>query len=521
MKSLKGPVKVIIKSKVMQSFKEYLSNHQNDNDVKFGEISKELVLLPKYWDNLNHNEFSLPPILTPVFAEHAKTNDLRAYECEILTDLEDELRSNNESTKSISYNLECNFNQSFLENLASGKGESVDILKMIISELFSSKVFDSYSDNDSTIIINSGMTMWFTKKAFIDDVKKILSNHNESEDTVFHTDQLVLVWNKLLSLLKTKGEVESDHSKELDTFWYDEELKADPSDNFPFLQIRVMLVDAKNENKKYKYKVISSMDQIRIKSSIKITFKQLDNLPKTKNILLESQIFESLYTKEILKIKEFYQKSDFICDKNGNSGGKWDLKNDYMMLHGQKGTGKTFFILNIFPKIFRNWDIEYIDLNRMMLMSSNFSNMEATIKYLSSIFLSNYDSKLKKIYIIDHLDWALPKEDPNEMSSASQKIRQNQLLMFFTDLIDSKKYWLLFIGRHYQNIHSDLATIGRIDNFVQISPPDFKKRKIAFEEIIKSSYNPKSVFDKNLSEIEEKLNERLLNHYGIVLSYLN
>mmetsp|Transcript_586 Transcript_586/g.504 ORF Transcript_586/g.504 Transcript_586/m.504 type:complete len:103 (+) Transcript_586:150-458(+) len=102
------------------------------------------------------------------------------------------------------------------------------------------------------------------------------------------------------------------------------------------------------------------------------------------------------------------------------------------------------------------------------------------------------------------------------MESASKRIRQNQLLMFFLDLIDSKKYCLLFIGRHYQSIHSDLASISRIDHFVQISPPDFKKRKQAFEEIIKESYNPKNALDTPTSEFASKHNAKLLAHFDKV-----
>lgn len=125
-------------------------------------------------------------------------------------------------------------------------------------------------------------------------------------------------------------------------------------------------------------------------------------------------------------------------------------------------------------------------MNRMMLVSGGFSDMESTIQYLSSIFLTNQDSSLKKIYVIDHLDCALPQEDANEMTPATKRIKQNRLLMFFIDLIDSKKYCLFFIGRHYQNIHSELASVSRIDNFIQITPPDFKKRKLAFKSIIQS-----------------------------------
>lgn len=158
------------------------------------------------------------------------------------------------------------------------------------------------------------------------------------------------------------------------------------------------------------------------------------------------------------------------------------------MLYGQKGTGKSFFVDQILPKILPHVDFEYIDLNRMMLVSNGFSDMDSVIKYLSGLFLSHHTSSVPRIYIIDHLDWALPLEDPNEIIPAGKRIKQNQLLMFFVDLIDSKKYPLLFLGRHYQNIHSELASISRIDSFVQVTPPDFAKRKLVFEEIINEKF---------------------------------
>jgi SpoVK/Ycf46/Vps4 family AAA+-type ATPase len=159
------------------------------------------------------------------------------------------------------------------------------------------------------------------------------------------------------------------------------------------------------------------------------------------------------------------------------------------MLYGQKATGKTFFALNIMPKLLNDVNFEYIDMNKMLIQSQNFSNMSLIITYLSNLFL-NYDERCKKIFIIDHLDCALPKIESSEMMHASKIIKQTQLLMFFLDLIDSKKYSLFFIGRHYQNIVSELAAVSRIDEFVQIVPPDFKKRKLAFELIISTSFKP-------------------------------
>jgi SpoVK/Ycf46/Vps4 family AAA+-type ATPase len=190
------------------------------------------------------------------------------------------------------------------------------------------------------------------------------------------------------------------------------------------------------------------------------------------------------------------------------------------MLYGQKGTGKTFFALNILPKLFRHIDIEYIDMNKLMLVSNGFNDMDSTIKYLSSLFLAHQESKLTKLYVIDHLDWALPYEDSSEMTPAAKKIKQSQLLLFFVDLIDSKKYNFFFISRHYQNISSELAAVSRIDTFVQIAPPDLKKRKIAFEEIIKHSYNPHDTFSRNQSESNQVLYQKLTSKYDKICSGL-
>lgn len=190
------------------------------------------------------------------------------------------------------------------------------------------------------------------------------------------------------------------------------------------------------------------------------------------------------------------------------------------MLYGQKGTGKTFFVVNILPKMFKHIDIEYIDMNKMMLISNGFNDMDSTIKYLSSLFLAHQESKLTKLYVIDHFDWALPNEDSSEMIAAAKKIKQSQLLIFFIDLIDSKKYNLIFISRHYQDTNNELTAVSRIDSFVKIDPPDLKKRTTAFEEIIKHSYNPHDAFNQNQSESNQMLYQNLTSKYSKICSSL-
>ena len=145
---------------------------------------------------------------------------------------------------------------------------------------------------------------------------------------------------------------------------------------------------------------------------------------------------------------------------------------------------KHFSFKNILPRVFPHVDIEYIDMNQLLMISNNLSDISTVIKYLNSIFLYDSNSNRKKLYVFDHIEWALPKNDSSEIIPASKRIKQQQLLLFFTNLIDSKKYWLLFAGRHYQSINNELWYVSRVDKFIQIQTPDFKLRKKAFQFVI-------------------------------------
>ena len=214
---------------------------------------------------------------------------------------------------------------------------------------------------------------------------------------------------------------------------------------------------------------------MRIEDKIIVEFQQSKELPVCQDITFEINLFNHLYKDDVIdKIEEQY--TDLIQMKN--------VENNYMMIYGHKGAGKTFFIKNILPRIFNNIDIEYIDMNQLLMTSNYLNDMNMVIKYLGSIFLNNFESNKKKMYVFDHIEWVLPKNDSSEIIPASKKIKQHQLLVFFTNLIDSKKYWLLFAGRHYQSINSELWFVSRVDNFIQIQTPDFKIRKKAFQFII-------------------------------------
>lgn len=246
------------------------------------------------------------------------------------------------------------------------------------------------------------------------------------------------------------------------------------------LNIKLTLATKKDKSKVQEYKIITGIDELQITDKLVIEFKAHKEASRINDVDLEISLISKLYPEVIEQLQLHYQGllDDKLVEKN------------YMMLYGQKGTGKTFLTQYILPSLFPSANIEYLDLNYIMLLSNNFSDVESVIKYLTNIFLTFSDHK-NILFIIDHLDCALPKEDSNEMMDATKRIKQNQLLLFFTELIDSKKYNLLFVGRHYQNIHIDLASISRIDKFTQMPPPDFNHRKKAFEVIISKVYKPK------------------------------
>lgn len=55
--NLNQPIKVKIKSTILQTFKEFIKDKQNDGTVKTLKAEKELVLLPKYKAALKSSEF--------------------------------------------------------------------------------------------------------------------------------------------------------------------------------------------------------------------------------------------------------------------------------------------------------------------------------------------------------------------------------------------------------------------------------------------------------------------------------
>ena len=234
-----------------------------------------------------------------------------------------------------------------------------------------------------------------------------------------------------------------------------------------------MLASKRDENSIQKYKIIKSLDGVKILDNIQVKFKSTKEVYKHPDLSFEVSLFKKMYDEDVVQ-QVIHHYKDLLSNKN--------LEKNYLFLYGQKATGKTFMILKILPQLFPSTDIEYIDMNKMLLLSHNFNDMETCIKYLSCIFMEGSNSQ--KLFIIDHLDCALPKVDSSEVVIATKRIKQQQMLSFFLDLIDSKKYCLLFIGRHYQNIESELASVSRVDKFVQITPPDFNKRKIAFGHII-------------------------------------
>lgn len=482
LKALIQPVSVEIYAGILQSFKDFLKNQQNDGEVKFNKNSQSYVLLPKYNSNLKPGEFCLPQTLLPVFPEET-LSELRTYECKVQTKLDPV-----QDLEDLTYYLECRFFLTALDSLVASEGEGKNIMKLIVKEIFYYNLFNLYSDQDPLVILNSGVVMKFNRRTLCDILRKTIIKWREVEESVYHSDQLVSVWHKILGIMGTS---ESEYSYTIDEI-EDSELydslqrnkKTHLHGDADCLHITLTLASKRDISKQQAYKIINSMDEIYKQENMKIEFKPCKEVQKPLDVTFETNLFSKLYKEEVITpIKTHYNDllSNLTIEKN------------YMLLYGQKGTGKTFFIRQILPKIFYNIEIEYIDMNRMLLVSNNFNDMDLTIKYLSSIFLHHheYSTQKPKIYVVDHIDCALPRIDSNEVSLASKKIKQNQLLSFFVNLIDSKKYNLLFVGRHYQNINTELAEVSRVDKFVQVTPPDFKKRKIAFEHIITSGYKCK------------------------------
>jgi hypothetical protein len=83
-KGLKAPVKVSFTTTLVQGFREYLKDQNNDGEVKQKSISRQLVLLPKYNPKLTEDQFSIPHALTPLFNEQSMSQ-LKSYQASLET----------------------------------------------------------------------------------------------------------------------------------------------------------------------------------------------------------------------------------------------------------------------------------------------------------------------------------------------------------------------------------------------------------------------------------------------------
>lgn len=120
----------------MQGFREYLKDQNNDGEVKQKYASKQLVLLPIYDPKLNDDQFSIPQGLTPLFNEQSMSQ-LKSYQASLETDFTEP-----SDIEDLTYYLECCFYQTKLHNLVSTKGESENIMKIVMKELFNFQIFN-------------------------------------------------------------------------------------------------------------------------------------------------------------------------------------------------------------------------------------------------------------------------------------------------------------------------------------------------------------------------------------------
>lgn len=380
-KNLNQPIKVKIKSTILQSFKEFIKDKQNDGSVKTLKAEKELVLLPKYKASLKSTEFYLPQTLLPIFSND-ESSEIKTYSCEINTNVEK--RSDIED---LTYYFDCSLSISALDQLVSSRGESENIMKIIIHEILNYHIFNAYSDSNSIVVINSGTMLKFNRRIFSQLLRQMLAKWEEAQESIYHSDQFVSVCKKVLAImgsLDAPGE-ESPKSQK----------KCQSLGDSECLSVKITLASKRDRSKVQEYKVIDSIDQAQIGDNIHIEFKSLKDNKTSQDIQFESTLFKSLYEEEVIEpIHDHYQ--NLLSEKS--------VDRNYMMLYGQKATGKTFFVLSILPKLFPQVDIQYIDMNRMLLLSNNFSDMDAAIKYLSSVFLAYSDNQNQRLFIIDHLD---------------------------------------------------------------------------------------------------------------------
>lgn len=155
------------------------------------------------------------------------------------------------------------------------------------------------------------MKMTYTRKSFIDDINKLLEKWKEGEQTIYQSDQMITVCQKLLSIFEMKKQ---DRDESLDSSPSQKCSESESlGDDLICLQIKVMLKDSKSRNKTYKYKIIKSMDQVQIGDSLSISFEQLREPPNLNTASAEEKIFNALYKEEVTeKIVEFYKGTDML-----------------------------------------------------------------------------------------------------------------------------------------------------------------------------------------------------------------
>lgn len=481
----------------MPSFKDFLKEEQKE-DLSVASKSISLVLLPIFDPKLHTNQYILPHALNSILPSDRcyKTYNWEISECVPRDDLPD-----------LVYHLKCQFMLADLESLVVQEGESHKILQIIVKEIFENFLYDCYENNKSLVILNNNITIKFTRKLFWNMLRRTLIKWRDIEQSVYHSDQLASVWLKILKIMNaTESEVDYSMDEVEDEELF-ESLQRDKGQfnsspilsssqhsklmnpDHDLLYIDVRLASKKDPSKVQDYKIIRSIEEFYHSDNIIVEFESSKDHKQAPDSTLETSLFNHLYFDEVIKP---------VCEHYNSILNNKSIDKNYIMIYGQKATQQS-----VPYEIFYDVDFEYIDLNHMMILNSD---MIKGIKYLSNFFLNTNDSSKKQIYVLDHLDWVIPKVDSSEVVMASRRIKQNQVLKFFLQLIDSKKYTLLFLGRHYQNINSELAGISRIDKFVQVNAPDSKKRMKAFEYMIDYSYKLKiGKFECKPHDIDENM----------------
>lgn len=280
----------------MQGFREYLKDQNNDGEVKQKYVSKQLVLLPIYDSNLNEDQFSIPQALTPLFNEQSMSQ-LKSYQASFETDFEE-----SSDIEDLTYYLEWCFYQTKLHNLVSTKGESENIMKIVMKELFNFQIFNWYCDNNSWTIINSGVVLKFTTKSFCTNIQRLISKWQEAS---YYNDQVSSFFTKLLSLVNYADADYSYSTDSVEDSLYSTLHKAkSPLLNSPCLQIKLTLASKKDKSKEQAFKIIKSMDEIRVEDNIKITFGAVKDSGRSKDNSLEAKIFQTMYKDEIEQIEQ-------------------------------------------------------------------------------------------------------------------------------------------------------------------------------------------------------------------------